>query len=101
MGVGAPLILMTFCPMVTDLDGCLAGESRGSWEPGARHSRQGACLVPGGPNEGEVFSSRQDLSLGHRHIFLTASYDENWLLAPNRRFDIGVGLGSQRLDLTA
>lgn len=44
---------------------------------------------------------RQDLPLGHGHVFFAPRHDEDGLLAPHRRLDVGVCLGSERLDLTA
>lgn len=41
-----------------------------------------------------------DLALGHLHVLLAPRDDEHGLLPPDGGLDVGVCLGSQRLDLT-
>ena len=61
----------------------------------------GAGLAAGRPDHGEVLGGRHDLPLGHLHVLAAARHDEHWLLPAHRGLDVGVGLGTQGLDLTA
>lgn len=48
-----------------------------------------------------MFGGRQDLPLGHRHIFFASCHHKDRLLSPYWRLDVGVGLGSESLYLAA
>lgn len=76
------------------LDGGLARQRRG-W----RTAEGDPKLVAGCPQHREVLGRRDDLASRQRYVFLAASDEEDRLLTPNRRFDVGVGLGSECLDL--
>lgn len=84
--------------MLSNLNGGLSRQRGGPW---TSCSRQRARLVPWGSDEGEVFGCRQDLPLGHGHIFFASCHHKDWLLPPYWCFNVGIGLGSEGLDLAA
>lgn len=94
------LICITIHPalLLANLNG---GLSRQWGSPWASCCRQRAWLVPRGSDKGEVFGCRQDLSLGHRHIFFASCHHKDWLLSSYWCFNVGVGLGSEGLYLAA
>lgn len=48
-----------------------------------------------------MLSGREDLPLRHGHVLFAAGHDEDGLLSPHWRLNVGVCLGSKGLDLTA
>lgn len=48
-----------------------------------------------------MLSCREDLPLCHGHIFFSPSHNKDGLLSPHWCLNVGVGLGSKCLDLTA
>ena len=51
-------------------------------------------VLPARSDLREVLGGREDFPLGETHILLAACDYENWLLAPHRRLDVCVCLGS-------
>lgn len=48
-----------------------------------------------------MLGRRQDLSLSHGHVFFAPCHNKDRLLSPHWCLNVGVGLGSKCLDLTA
>lgn len=48
-----------------------------------------------------MFGRREDLPLSHGHVFFAPRHHKNGLLSPHRCLNVGVGLGSEGLDLAA
>lgn len=48
-----------------------------------------------------MLGRRKDLPLRHGHILLAPCHNKDGLLSPHRCLNVGVGLGPERLNLTA
>ena len=87
--------------LYSGLPGQVGGPGEGPAAAAAAPGPGAAGLAAGRPDHGEVLGGRHDLPLGHLHVLAAARHDEHGLLAAHRGLDVGVGLGPQRLDLTA
>ena len=86
------------------LDCHLAGDVRR--RPGGRQRPCGAAeagqvVLSRCSDLGEVLGGGENLSLGFGDVLLAARHHEHGFFATNGRFDVGVGLGAESLDLAA
>lgn len=79
-------------------DAAEAGGATAAAAAARRQAGQRARLAAGADLR-EVLGGREDFAFGLGHVLLASGHHEHWLLAAHRSLDVGVGLGSQRLNL--
>ena len=72
----------------------------GGWRAGGRAQQGAQRALAGGTDLREMLGGRQYLALRAGHVLLAPGHHEHRLLAAHRRLDVGVGLRSERFDLT-